>query len=336
MTPIKELSWRSFRFSTEDLPEVARAAAVRELHERTALPGKIEPLEPLPDCLIRVDVTKQALPGLGVMSGTLGGIRQAARSRAAAFGSEDDLLIAINLSGQSIAQQDDRELKIGSGDAMLATRGPEGFSIIRPMPVRFMGLRIPRDGLVPLVGRFYDGPIQRVPRGTEALDLLVVYAGVLFAREPPHAPELRRLVVSHIQDLVAATLGATRGSQAIEERRGIAAARLRAIMIDIAAHLGECDLTAAAVAQRQRVTPRYVHKLFEQEGLVFSQYVLSRRLARAHRMLTDMRLAWRSISSVAFEVGFGDLSYFNRAFRRCYGATPSEVRRSTERNEQLR
>ena len=336
MTPIKEPSWRSFRFSTEDLPEVARAAAVRELHERTALPGKIEPLEPLPDRPIRVDITKQALPGLGVMYGTLGGIRQAARSRAAAFGSEDDLLIAINLSGQSIAQQDDRQLRLGSGEAMLATRGPEGFSVIRPMPVRFMGLRIPRDGLVPLVGRFYDGPIQRVPRGTEALDLLVVYAGVLFAREPPHAPELRRLVVSHIQDLVAATLTAIRGSQAIEERRGIAAARLRAIMIDIAAHLGECDLTAAAVAQRQRVTPRYVHKLLEQEGLVFSQYVLSRRLARAHRMLMDMRLAWRSISSVAFEVGFGDLSYFNRAFRRCYGATPSEVRRSTERNEQLR
>jgi len=50
-------------------------------------------------------------------------------------------------------------------------------------------------------------------------------------------------------------------------------------------------------------------------------------------MLTDLRLAQRSISSVAFEVGFGDLSYFNRAFRRCYGATPSEVRRSAERND---
>jgi AraC-like DNA-binding protein len=45
-------------------------------------------------------------------------------------------------------------------------------------------------------------------------------------------------------------------------------------------------------------------------------------------MLCDPRLAARSISSVAFEVGFGDLSYFNRAFRRRYGATPSEVRRS--------
>ena len=117
------------------------------------------------------------------------------------------------------------------------------------------------------------------------------------------------------------------------ERHAIAAARLRAIMADVAVYLGDCNLTSAAVAQRQRVTPRYVHKLFEQEGLVFSRFVLERRLARAHRMLTDVRLAQRSISSVAFEVGFGDLSYFNRAFRRCYGATPSEVRRSAKRDD---
>ena len=102
------------------------------------------------------------------------------------------------------------------------------------------------------------------------------------------------------------------------EGRAIAAARLRAIMADIAAYLGDCDLTAAAVARRQRVTPRFVHKLFEQEGLVFSRFVLAALGARAPNAY--VRLAQRSISSVAFEVGFGDLSYFNRAFRRCYGA----------------
>jgi len=333
MMPVEEGAWRSFRFPTDDLPEVARVEAVRELHERADLPGKIEPLEPLPNCLIRVDITKHLLPGLGVMSSTLAGIRQAARSRAGASGSEDDLLLAINLSGRSIAQQDDTELKLENGDAILATRGPEGFSIVRPMPVRFMGLRVPRDTLAPLVGRLDDAPLQLIPRGTEALNLLFVYAGGLFTGEAPRTPPLRRLVVSHIQDLVAATVAAIRGSRAVPEGRAIAAARLRAIMADIAAYLGDCDLTAAAVARRQRVTPRYVHKLFEQEGLVFSRFVLARRLARTHRMLTDVRLAQRSISSVAFEVGFGDLSYFNRAFRRCYGATPSEVRRSAEGND---
>jgi AraC-like DNA-binding protein len=32
------------------------------------------------------------------------------------------------------------------------------------------------------------------------------------------------------------------------------------------------------------------------------------------------------ISDIAFACGFGDLSYFNRVFRRQYGATPSRVR----------
>jgi AraC-like DNA-binding protein len=262
------------------------------------------------------------------MSGTLGGVRQAARPKAAAAGNEDDLLLGINLSGRSIARQDDRELRLEAGDAILATRGTEGFSIIRPQPVRFIGLRVPRNALAPLVGRLDEAPIEIVPRGTEALDLLVAYAGALAAGEVPQTPELRRLVASHVQDLIATAVAAIRDTRAIVGGRAIAAARVRMIMADIAAHLGDCDLTAAAVAQRQRMTPRYVHKLFEREGLVFSQFVLGRRLAQAHRMLSDLRLASRSISSVAFEVGFGDLSYFNRAFA---AATAPHPRKSSDR-----
>lgn len=143
-----------------------------------------------------------------------------------------------------------------------------------------------------------------------------------------YTPELERLVATHIHDLIAATIYATRDGREIAEGRGIRAARLRAIMADITANVGNCDLTVAAVARRQCVTPRYVHKLFEGEGLTFSTFVLGRRLSRAHRMLSDQRLGDRSISSVAFDVGFGDISYFNRAFRRRYNATPSEIRNS--------
>jgi AraC-like DNA-binding protein len=50
-------------------------------------------------------------------------------------------------------------------------------------------------------------------------------------------------------------------------------------------------------------------------------------------MLSDPRFGDRSISSVALHVGFGDLSYFDRAFRRRYVATPSEIRQSAERGD---
>jgi AraC-like DNA-binding protein len=39
---------------------------------------------------------------------------------------------------------------------------------------------------------------------------------------------------------------------------------------------------------------------------------------------------------VAFDVGFGDLSYFNRTFRRRYAATPMEIRQSAMRGDPAR
>jgi AraC-like DNA-binding protein len=95
---------------------------------------------------------------------------------------------------------------------------------------------------------------------------------------------------------------------------------------DIAAQLDRADLSVATIAARHRIKPRWIQRLFEREGMTFTEYVLAQRLARAHRLLADPRYASQKISTIAFNVGFGDLSYFNRAFRRRYGAAPSELR----------
>jgi AraC-like DNA-binding protein len=323
----------TLRFSTDGMPEDRRARAVSEPHlrERTILTERlepIEPLEPLPGFPLHADVTKRTLPGLAVVSGTLSGLRHAVRSSAAAANGEDDLLLGVNVCGCSTARQRDRDLTLRDGDAFFATRDASGFTITRPTPVRFIGCRVPREAVAPLVGRIDDTPMRLVPPGSESLTLLVTYARAIADTLPLATPELQRLAVTHMHDLIAATFGATRDRQAIAERRGIAAARLRAIMSDVSAHLGDGDLSVAEVATRHHVTPRYVHKLFENEGLTFSSFVLGQRLARAHRMLSDLRLAGRNISSVAFDVGFGDLSYFNRTFRQRYAATPTEIRQS--------
>jgi AraC-like DNA-binding protein len=242
-------------------------------------------------------------------------------------------LVAVNLSGRTIAQLRNRELVLLDGDAMLMTRDSISLNFNHPAPVKFLGFRVPRDAIAPLAGSIDDALIRMVPAGSEAIKLLVTYARAIAEEQQSlDTPELQRLVATHIHDLIAVAAGATRDGYAIAEGRGIRAARLRAIMSDITANLLDCDLTVAAVAQRQRVTPRYLHKLFEGEELTFSTFVLSQRLSRAHRMLCDPRFGDRSISSVAFDVGFSDLSYFNRTFRRRYDATPSDIRHSARRN----
>jgi AraC-like DNA-binding protein len=296
----------------------------------------IEPLEPLPNYPLHVDLTKRTLPGLAVVSGRLSGLRHAIRPASASANGEDDLLLGVNVRGCSMVSQRGRDLMLRDGDAFYATRDVTRITITRPTPVRFIGCRVPRGPVASLLGRLDDTPVHLVPHRTEALNLLVTYASAIADALPLATAELQRLAVSHMHDLIAATIGATRDGRAIAEGRGIAAARLRAIMTDISANLGDGDLSVAGVARRHRVTPRYIHRLFENEGLTFSSFVLGQRLSRAHRMLSDPRLSDRNVSSVAFDVGFGDLSYFNRAFRRCYAATPTEIRHSAMRTDASR
>ena len=95
---------------------------------------------------------------------------------------------------------------------------------------------------------------------------------------------------------------------------------------------------SARSAQRFLSMHAAVHNTFNLQRHLISRstlriFRLDRRLSRAHRFLSEPRLADRKISSVAFDVGFGDLSYFNRVFRRRYGATPSEIRRAAKRGD---
>ncbi len=141
---------------------------------------------------------------------------------------------------------------------------------------------------------------------------------------------MQRSLVAHVYDLMAVIMGARRDATALAQERGLAAARLNAVKRDIDRNLAQPDLSVAALALRHRCTERSLQRLFEAEGTTFTQYLLMQRLARAHDLLGQPRLRAEKISAVALDCGFGDVSYFNRAFRRRYGMAPSDVRARTD------
>jgi AraC-like DNA-binding protein len=110
------------------------------------------------------------------------------------------------------------------------------------------------------------------------------------------------------------------------QKRDARAARRLAILREIENRSSDPDLSAAQVASLFGVTPRYVHLLLEETGKSFTHHVLQRRLAKAAALLHDHGWGGRRIADVALEAGFADLSYFNRAFRRHFGVTPSDMR----------
>jgi AraC family transcriptional regulator len=58
-------------------------------------------------------------------------------------------------------------------------------------------------------------------------------------------------------------------------------------------------------------------------GMTPHQYILHRRM---HRAAARLRRTRDSVSAIAFDCGFSDLSTFNRRFRRIMGASPSAYR----------
>jgi AraC-like DNA-binding protein len=306
----------------------AQDGAVQSLYERGVTWVSFKPM---PDLACGIDFTLRKLPGLGLLSGTVQGLRHEHARRDSGDG-DDDFSFHMNLSGLSFVSGARGEMTLGDGDAMLLNYS---FSrtISRPGLVDHRVVRLPRAALSPLVRNIDDAVLCRIPRGTGMLSLLRNYVDAIFDDPALAMPEMRQLAVAQLCDLVAVTLGATRDATALADGRGIRAARLRAVKSDIDAHLAYDDLSPGTVAKRQRVSDSYIRKLFEGEGTSFSQFVLGRRLVRAHRMLTDRRWADRSIAWIAFEAGFGDLSYFNRTFKRFYSTTPSEIRGAVDHRD---
>jgi AraC-like DNA-binding protein len=258
-----------------------------------------------------------------VLSRVSGSAMRATRTRAMAEGSSE-LLLVIGLEGRATVAQRGREVSVSAASALLLSAA-DGSRIERSA-ARFMSIAVPHDALAPLLANRDAALMTAIPGTSEGLRLLAGYVDLLLGSSM-ETPELRSLAVKHVLDLVATTLGPTRNAAEVAAGRGVRAARLRAIKADIARNLAE-DVTAAVLSARHRVSARYIRKLFELENTSLSRFVLGERLARAYRLLADPSHSERKIGDIAAAVGFGDLSTFNRHFRRRFEKTPSDVRRA--------
>lgn len=307
------------RFSLDGVPERDRPAVFREFFGREII--KYD-LEPLPDVHLDVDLTLQALPGLLMMTGKAHGSRNRRTQETLAADPTDDIALVVNVRGPLRVTCRQRECVLGDGEAMLVGMG-EVCDFTHLPPGGILALRVPRSQLAPLVTNVDDCFFRAIPSNIPALKLLTNYVRVA---QGIIGTGVQHLVANHVYDLMAVMIGATREGAATAEGRGLRAARLGALKQDITENLDRPDLSVATLAKRHCLTERHVQRLFETEGTTFTEFVLSQRLARAHRLLTDPRREGEKIAVVALDSGFSDVSYFNRTFRRRYGLAPSDLR----------
>ena len=128
-------------------------------------------------------------------------------------------------------------------------------------------------------------------------------------------------------DLTGLLLGAAADCAEFATKRGHSDSRFDLIKSNVLKNLHRQDLTIDLVARAHGLSPRQAQRFFAYSGTTFTEFVLTQRLSLAHRLLNEPLFRHRKITDIAYSAGFGDLSYFNREFRRRFGDTPSVIRR---------
>jgi AraC-like DNA-binding protein len=190
-----------------------------------------------------------------------------------------------------------------------------------------------------------DELVLKVPRtyfsAATGVDSLAEPRTLDFARGDVRARTLARLVGRAVRDgaqeavddaplddaALLGLLGALVSGRAGGDADGsVGAAHLAAAKTYIDDHLTDAGLTAARIAAGVGLSERQLSRVFAAGGTTVPQYVLGRRLRRAHAMLRAGSVS--SVGEVAAGCGFGSAARFSHVFRERYEVGAAELLRA--------
>lgn len=256
------------------------------------------------------------------MSGTVNRVTRTAHS--IRVNPLDVYLLVMNLGASTIAGV------YGANDVVMQT----GCAFLdASQPQRFTGgdynvwanLVVPRKILNDKFAGIEDRQGLLIGVDNEALRLLRSYLTMVDGISLPTGSVLDH-VSDTIVDLVGLATGAKGEDVALAGARGLRAGRLQAVLKQIRNNYRNPALSAPLVGLQLGLSGRYVQDLLASTGSSFSERILELRLQDAKAMLTDARHQDKRIGDIALEVGFSDISYFNRSFRKRFGCSPSAAR----------
>ena len=84
-------------------------------------------------------------------------------------------------------------------------------------------------------------------------------------------------------------------------------------------------LTLEIVSHETGFNPNYFSSMFKKEvGVNFSEYLIKVRIKNAKEMLLNTE---GSVEDISYAVGYSDIKYFSRIFKKYMGVTPTEFRK---------
>ena len=102
--------------------------------------------------------------------------------------------------------------------------------------------------------------------------------------------------------------------------------RLWAVKLHVEENLRDPALSPSRVAERLKLSDRYLRIVFAASKESLSAYILRRRLEESAKQLTEPRWRGHSITEIAFSWGFNSAPHFASRFRERFGMSPRDYR----------
>lgn len=312
-----------FRFSTTDFPESERVNAFQDVYASIANTD----MEPYQGHAPFVEMVGQLLPNLGVYESIVSPHLSRRTATHVAAESNDNLALVVPIDRSALIYPENSEpLHCMPGEAVLMSTDSI-HQALNPNAITIAVIVAPRTQIAPRVSDLNKCLMKKISSASvPELRLLVGYTRMLVQMKQDLSPELASLASAQIHDLLTLLLGAKQDEMEIAKGRGLRAVRLKAVKSDILEHITDSELSISHVALRQGISPQYIRALFHSEQTTFADYVTGIRLEQAYRLLRSPLHMGCSISTLAFAMGFNNLSWFNRVFKQRFGLTPSDVR----------
>lgn len=236
----------------------------------------------------------------------------------------DDILVSMMRSGEMSVSQDGVESLI-SGRTMFLLDPLRPFEVSLRTHCNNISLRIPRPLVEARLGNL-AGLTARPITGSAGIGALAMGFLELLPDQADALDEVASLkATEQLLDLLALAIATENNKGAtLSSPRATTLLRLKATIERL---LVEPDLKPERVATETGISVRYANALLGEEHTSVERYITERRLERCRSALENTAHAHRSISEIAFNWGFSDLSHFGRRFKTRYGLTPTEYRR---------
>jgi AraC-like DNA-binding protein len=236
----------------------------------------------------------------------------------------DYVAIGVQTAGTATLLQDGRHAEVSEGDLVVydTTRPysldyPEPFSTrVVHMPRRALGL--PEENLRQVTGTAITGTERFAA-------LLVSFLTALTASVPACSPSVAARLAAGVVD-VFSTLVDERACPDGRPEAGAHDHLVLRIRDHIDRNLRDPALSPHTVAAAHHISVRYLHRLFEGEGVTVARLIQQRRLHECARELARPDTSAPTVSAVAQRWGFANPAHFSRVFRGTYGVSPREWR----------